>query len=220
MEKIIKPFEKSLFDDSLVDIGTDMIEVGIDSLLEDGLLKDVPIVGTVFKTGKLIYNLYDRNLLRQTLIFIQEFNKGIISYEKLKEYRSSIEDDHKKAEKELGRVLIILNRTIDFEKTIILARLYLAYINEKITWDDFIELSEVNERLFVNDISILSKIYINGMNVDKGKIHNFLRLVSVGLLKSDSRFDSSNCGNSIISSEPIDAVELTLLGDKFCSLIK
>lgn len=101
-----------------------------------------------------------RNLLRQTLIFIQEFNKGIISSEKLKEYRFSIEEDSKKAEKEFGRVLIILNRIIDYEKTIILAKLYLSYINEKISWHDFIELSEVGERLFVNDISILFKIYI------------------------------------------------------------
>lgn len=48
MEKIIKSFKKSLFDDFLVDIGTDMIEVDIDSLLEEGLLKGIPIAGNIF----------------------------------------------------------------------------------------------------------------------------------------------------------------------------
>lgn len=220
MEEIIKPFEKSLFDDSLIDVGTDMIEIGIDSILQDDILKDIPIAGNVFKTGKFIYNLHDRSLLRQTLIFIQEFNKGTIETEKLKKYRSSIEKDSKKAEKELGRVLIILNKIIDHEKTIILAKLYRAYINEIIDWKVFCELSEVNERLFVNDIFILLEIYENGMNVDKEKIHNFSRLVSIGLLRNDSRFDSDNCGASVIASDPIDAVELTLLGEKFCDLIK
>lgn len=220
MEEIIKPFEKSLFDNNIKDVGIDMLEVGIDSFLKEGPIKDIPLVGSIVKTGQFVYNLYDRNLLKQTLVFIQQFNNNTINTVKLEEYRESLKNDFKKAEKELGRVLIILNKIIDSEKSTIMAKLYSAYINQDITWKEFCEFSEINERLFVNDIYIVLEIYINGMNVDKEKIHNFLRLVSVGILKNDSRFDSDNCGDHLIASDPIDAVELTMLGKKFCSLIQ
>lgn len=91
MQEIIKPFESSLFDKNIKDIGIDMFEVGIDSLLQEGPLKDIPIVGTVVKAGQFVYNLYDRNLLNQTLVFIQQFNANTIDPEKLRKYKESNE---------------------------------------------------------------------------------------------------------------------------------
>ncbi|WP_455810063.1 hypothetical protein [Clostridium butyricum] len=220
MKEIIRPFENSLFDSNVKDIGIDMLEFGIDSILQEGLLKDFPLIGNIAKAGQFVYNLYDRNLLRQTLVFIQQFNNNAIDSEKLECYRESIKNNFKKAEKELGRVLIILNKIIDSEKSVILAKLYSAYINQNITWKEFCEFSEINERLFINDIYVSLEIFTRGMNVDKEKIHNFLRLVSIGLLKNDSRFDSDKCGSGLIVSDPIDEVELTKLGERFCGLIK
>lgn len=43
MDKIIPSFLASLFDGSEDSIG-DIVELGIDSLLDDGLFKDIPIV--------------------------------------------------------------------------------------------------------------------------------------------------------------------------------
>lgn len=219
MEKMIEPFIELVFDEPTIDFSKDMIQFGIDSLI-DGPLKGLPFASFIINSGKFFYNVHDRNLLNQTFKFIQEFNKGTIEPEKLEKYKNSIKENSQKAEKELGRLLIILDRTIDFEKTTNLAKLYKAYVNEIINWNSFIELSEVNERLFINDISVISEIYANGMKVDKERIHNFLRLVSLGLLKNDSRFDSDNCGDSLIASEPVDAVELTILGEQFCNLIQ
>lgn len=219
MIEIIEPFEKTLFDSNIKDIGIDIIETGIDSLLKDDAIKDYPIVGSVVKVGQFIYNLYDRNLLKQTLIFIKEFNNNTIDSDKLQRYKDAINNDFKRAEKELGRVLIILNRTIDSEKSIILAKLFSAYINEDIKWEEFREFSEVNERLFVNDIHIMLDIYECGMNIDEKKIHNFSRLVSIGIIKNDIRFGSDSVTN-LVAEVTSDAIELTMLGRKFCSLIK
>lgn len=43
MDKIISSFASSLFDGSKDSIG-DITELGIDSLLDDGVFKDLPIV--------------------------------------------------------------------------------------------------------------------------------------------------------------------------------
>ena len=71
MSQIITPFKESLFNDNLKDVAGDIIELGIDSILEDGLLRDIPIVNTIVGTFKFGQNIHDRNLLKQTIIFIQ-----------------------------------------------------------------------------------------------------------------------------------------------------
>lgn len=74
MNELVPAFETSLFETSISEIGIEFAELGIDSILQDGLLKDIPIVGTIVNVGKFAQNIYDRNLLRQTLSFIKEFN--------------------------------------------------------------------------------------------------------------------------------------------------
>ena len=131
MDKIIPSFASSLFDGSKDSIG-DITELGIDSLLDDGVFKDLPIVSMLVGVKNTYQNIHDRNLLKQTLTFIKQFNSGSINQEKLNKYRDMLNTDSKKAEKELGRVLIILNSTIDMEKSQMLANLYKSYINELI----------------------------------------------------------------------------------------
>ena len=50
-----------------------MAELGIDSLLDDGVFKSVPIVSVLVGIGKTAQNLHDRNLLKQTIKFINTF---------------------------------------------------------------------------------------------------------------------------------------------------
>ena len=111
MDKLTEDFEKSLFNNSKEIIG-EYIEVGIDSFINDGILKDIPIVNTIVDVLKVGKNIHDRNLLKQTLTFINEFNKNNITEEQLKNYKERIEKDRKKCEDELGRVLLLLNNFI------------------------------------------------------------------------------------------------------------
>lgn len=225
MCEIIKPFKESLFDDNLKDIGDNIIELGIDSILKDGLLKDIPIVNTIVSTCKFGKNIHDRNLLKQTLIFIKEFNSNSRTekaQQSIIKYKERLNSDPKKVEEELGRVMIILNRNIDNIKTCILAKLYLSYIQEEISWDEFCDLSEVNEKMFTIDINILKDIYLNNTDFDEKKLHNYQRLVSTGLIKNDSKFDSETSLQGMLlleDSKESTKMELTLLGKQFAQII-
>ncbi|MCQ2026633.1 hypothetical protein [Clostridium butyricum] len=222
MQEIIKPFRESLFDKNLTDIGIDMLEVGIDNLLQEGLAKNIPIVGSIVKVGQFVYNIYDRNLLKQTLVFIRHFNNNTIDSEKVKKYKESLERDSSKAEKELGRVLIILNKTIDLEKTNILAKLYLAYVDEKIMWKDFCEFSEIIDRLFVNDIDILFDIHTKnkgGIYVERNADYIYQRLISIGLLKNNIGIGALTHSHLQGISEKPTHIELTQLGHIFCRIV-
>ena len=44
MDKIVPAFETTLFDSTLSDACVDIAELGIDSLLDEGVFKSIPIV--------------------------------------------------------------------------------------------------------------------------------------------------------------------------------
>lgn len=185
MEKIIPKFRESIFS-GVSSVIPDIAELGIDSFLDDGVLKDLPFVGIFLGAKNVVQNLYDRNLMRQTLVFIKELNSGNLDEKKKQKYKKKIENDTKKAEDELGRVLLILNRTVDVEKTCMLARLFTHYINEDISWDQFRDYTEVVERLFLSDIAWLGKLYNHNIKGDDymvgSSVYNANRLASIGLV--------------------------------------
>lgn len=212
MDKIIPSFASSLFDESKDPIG-DITELGIDSLLDDGVFKDLPIVSMLVGVKNTYQNIHDRNLLKQTLTFIKQFNSGSINQEKLNKYRDMLNTDSKKAEKELGRVLIILNSTIDMEKSQMLANLYKSYINEKINWNQFCEFAEIIKMLFLNDFNIIDLIYKHQITDTSGiEIYPIDRLTSLGIVNTVMKtiMISSNT-----SSKSDKYVNLTTIGQKF-----
>ena len=212
MDKIIPSFSSSLFDGNKDIIG-EIAELGIDSLLDDGLFKDIPIVNILIGVKNTYQNIHDRNLLKQTLAFIKKFNSGNINQEKLNKYKEMLNEDSKKAEKELGRVLIILNSTIDIEKSQMLANLYKSYINEKINWNQFCELSEIIKMLFLSDFNIIGLIYHHKItDTSSIEIYPIDRLSSLGLVNTAmmSIVISSNA-----NSRSDKYVNLTNIGKKF-----
>lgn len=212
MDKIIPSFASSLFDESKDPIG-DITELGIDSLLDDGVFKDLPIVSMLVGVKNTYQNIHDRNLLKQTLTFIKQFNSGSINQEKLNKYRDMLNTDSKKAKKELGRVLIILNSTIDMEKSQMLANLYKSYINERINWNQFCEFAEIIKMLFLNDFNIIDLIYKHQITDTSGiEIYPIDRLTSLGIVNTVMKtiMISSNT-----SSKSDKYVNLTTIGQKF-----
>ena len=182
MDKLTNEFKDSLICNT-EDVFKDCLELGIDNFIEDGILKDIPIVNSIVSGLKIAKNIYDRNLLKQTLTFIKELNNGTINKEKLIAYRSTIENNTRKCEEELGRVLLYLNMFIDEEKSIMLAKLFKAYIGQIITWNEFCEYFEIINRIFLEDLLILK--YIKEGAKYKGKDgDNFRveRLYSLGIL--------------------------------------
>lgn len=183
MNEIVPEFNDSLVIDSS-DIMGDYLELGIDSILENDSLKEIPIIKTFLSVGKIAKNIRERNLIKNLVIFLNELNNGNIDKEKLNRHKEELRQDHKKAEKELGRVLIILEQTIDNIKSSILGKLYKAYINQEIDWNLFVEFSEITNRLYVNDLSILLLIYNNQLSdtSNRSDLYRIERLNSLGVV--------------------------------------
>mgnify|MGYP004455329557 FL=1 len=213
MNEIVPEFNDSLVIDSS-DIVGDYLELGIDSILENDSLKGIPIIKTFISVGKITKSIRERNLIKNLAIFINELNSGKINKEKLSRHREELRKNPKKAEKELGRILIILEQTIDNIKSSILGKLYKSYINQEIDWDIFIEFSEITNRLFMFDINILKVMWSQAYNTYiEQKDDNFRieRMYSLGII--------GNIFPSMNETKHLHGRVLNGLGKKYCDII-
>ena len=216
MDKLVPAFETTLFDATLSDACSDMAELGIDSLLDDGVLKNIPIVSLLVGVGKTAQNIHDRNLLKQTIKFINTFNEKSISTEKINNYRKKLQSQPKYAEEELGRVIILLNSNVDLKKSELLGKFYRAYVDEIIDWEKFCELSDITSRLFVSDLQLLYDIYYLRVS-DTAHCDGYKadRLIALGLL--DSAIKSMSIGSST-GSRTKRYIRVNNLGELYCQL--
>lgn len=201
MIELIPEFNDSLVIDS-VDLMGDYLELGIDSVLNDEIIKEIPILKSLLSAGKITKSIRERNYMKNLVIFLNELNSGNIDEKKLKKHQEELNSNPKKAEKELGRVLIILDQTIDNIKSSIIGKIYKEYINQTIEWDLFVEFSEITNRLYVNDLRILKLIYAGILSDTSNRtdLYRIERLNSLGVIgltpkiiligTNDSRQDS------------------------------
>ncbi len=118
---------------------------------------------------------------------------------------------------------------LDFNKPDILAKLYLAYLDDKTSWDEFCAYSEVLDKLLINDLHYL--ISNQRCTTKNNQVSSeLLRLVGVGLMngfQNDSAFEDDGHGgiaifgssfNRIIEKEKI--YEVTDFGHKFIDIIQ
>ena len=220
MKNIIPSFRDSLFSKN-TDILIDISEYTIDNLIKSSnILTDFPIIKTIASVLKGAYNIYDRNLLKNTLVFIQELNSGTIDEEKYIAYKTTLEHNPNKCEKELGRVILILNNIIDVSKSKMLSRLFKAYINKGLTWEEFCEYSEIVNRIFLEDIELLKKIndgevtFIAEDDKEKYRIH---RLNSIGVIE----ISIGKMTVAIINGnmKPKQLVTISDVGNKFLKIV-
>lgn len=202
MNDLVPALKDTIFSPSY-ELAADYVEIGIDAVLDSGVLKEIPIVKTISSICKVGYNLHERNLIKQTLSFIDGFNSGNLSQEKVEEYRKELESNPSKAEKELGRVLIILGNHIENIQSNVLGGFYSAYVKGSISWEKFCELSEANRRMFVSDYMILGEAARNeGINIENRELYQVDRLISLGLLQNQNRLGGATWVEDMESASP------------------
>lgn len=219
MKSLIPTFRDSVLTPSTGLVG-EWTEIGIDALIQNDILKEIPIVNTLSGICKVGYNLHERNLLEQTLTFIQGFNSGKINEERLKAYREEIIRSPKKAERELGRVIIILNSQIETIQSQVLGKFYRAYVNGAVSWEKFCELSEANRRMFAIDYALLEQQCRNQNDqLGEKREYQYDRLVSLGLLSRESIATGSTDGGNSIFPVVSTGTSVTSFGKTFYHLM-
>ena len=215
---LIRPFRESLIGD-FSDPFTDVLEASIDSFMEDGIIKEIPIIKFLYAGGKTVLSIRDKYLCKRLLVFIQEFRKGNLSQNDLERHIGNLSDD-KKMRVELERVFQYIDLCTEELQAKYHARFYLAFLRGEIDWETFNELAEANRRMFLRDYSFLHYIYCM-QNVDSVKPEeesSVGRLSSLGLL-SDSRLKSISGGIRVTADYKSEGIAILEFGKIFCKYL-
>ncbi len=122
-------------------------------------------------------------------------------------------------EKELGRILILLDKNLEIVKSVFEAKFYSAYIDSQISWNEFCELCDVTDRLFFSDLDNLKEDYTNnGVTKQMPISYKHDRLISVGLLTNEARLLGEVIVVDFGSNEPKNIINLTAIGKMFCNI--
>lgn len=161
---------------------TDIAEVSLDSILDDGLLKDISVISTTLSLYKIGKGVKELHYVKKLAQFVYSLNNGAVDEDSRAYYKKKLEGSNKKRNQELEYIMILLDRYINFDKPNMLAKLYLAYLREDILWQEFAMYAEAIDRFLPGDCSMLcsdADKFISRRNIG---IETILRLISLGLL--------------------------------------
>jgi len=150
MKSISTSLIDTLKDSDLKDITKEWSEVFVDSFLAEEGFKEIPIIGTIiglFKTG---VRFNDTLFVKKLLYFISQINE--IPAEERKKVISEI-DDSKKFRIKIGeKLLYIIDKCDDHEKSEIIGYLFSKFLDQNIDYDTFLRCSLIIEKCMIDDL--------------------------------------------------------------------
>ena len=224
-ESFSKSFGESI-KQNVGDITIDTSEAILDSCMDEGILKELPTLKYVVTACKVYDDIKGRIFLTKMRIFIQSFNAGCASEEDVKKRREMV--NKKNRNEELAYISVIIDSFLDFEKPEILAKLYLSYLDQHISWNEFCGYSEVTNSLLRMDIDYLkdNQTVSTQNNIITSEL---LRLTGSGMMYSyqnDSPFVENEQGYLVMYGSSFDRVKSkerifsrTDFGEKYINII-
>lgn len=207
MDELVKAASKS-FLLTKEEFIAEACETALDSVLD---IIGIPIAGVLKPFAKVSLALRERNLMRNTVYFLQGFQTGIIEEDKLSAYKEKLFNDQEFCEQEIGRILILLDSTVETIRAKIIGCLYMNLVNQRISPSEFCEFSELTNRLYNEDFKALYK--------DPGELEEYRldRMKSAGLIKEGPVIrDRNNNGNVEMTNE----CRVTRFGRRYRELIE
>lgn len=195
--------------ESIQETVNNTVELIIDSSLQDGLLKDIPIVSYVSSAYRIVQDVKGLHYLKKLGIFLTEFNKKVLDNGVYQKYKDDLYNNSKFRSREIEYLLIILEKILEERKAVSIARIYFAYIEKKVSWDELQTLCIITERLFPADYEIINSdnnAFVTSNNVIDER---YLRLLGLGMMvetTNTSTFHSVNENVLAITHESFDIV--------------
>lgn len=142
--------EETLKDSDLQSVTTELAEAFTDTLLSEGVLRDIPVIGTIVGLTKASLNLNDRLLIKKLIYFLSELQD--IGIEKRQKLISSIEQSDKHKIRVGEKLLYIIDKCEDHITSKYVAILFSAFLNEEISYQDFLRGSTIIQKLLIQDL--------------------------------------------------------------------
>ncbi len=163
---------------NLNEIPQDILEMSIDLILSDGLIKELPIIKWLSITRKTVHNFYDYFFIKKIIKYLISFND--ISLLKRQQMIHRLESDSNFGKQTGEKILFLLSQLDDLEKPKMMANAFKAYCREKINSDDLYRLCYAIKAIFICDIKNLLPFYKSKKN-EEIPLNSRLNFINCGL---------------------------------------
>ena len=145
----------SIATEPAIEIAKEYAEIGIDAVLSESVLKNIPVVNTIVSLGKIGVNIHDRILIKKLLLFLG--NLQSISAQKRNDMVQRLESDSSYGRKVGEHVIELLDRIESQLKPQMVAAVFKAYAASLIDCDMLHRLNNSIERIPLFEIPNLRK---------------------------------------------------------------
>lgn len=141
---------KKLINSDSGKISKDILELSLDSFIENETLKKIPIFGTIVNLYNLGSTINDKIFANKLIHFLKELED--INPEIIQKEIQYIDDSKEYSHKVGDKILEIINRIDSEEKPKIIGRLFKNFIDGKINYNDFLRLSFIVDKLYIDSL--------------------------------------------------------------------
>lgn len=175
-KNLSESFKNTISLSNLGEIAKEIAEVTTDSFLKEGVLKELPIVGSLIGVWKAGIAIRDYRFINKLLLFLDESSK--LTFDKRERIIERLEDE--KFQSEAGeKLLSIIDQLETGSKAKLLGKSLVLFGNKEITKEEFWRVAYIIEKLPMSDILALKNWQITDLNrVEEIRRHLYL---SVGL---------------------------------------
>lgn len=205
---------RTISDNGAKDILSDMGEITLDNIINNEALNQIPIIGTLRNVYKIANSVSDYLFIQKLLQFLKEL--GNVSYSEREKVRIKIEEEERFGYKVGLHLLEIINKIDDSEKPVVIAKLFKAYIEEKIDIQKFFKYSSIINKSFLPDLKKLNEIS-NGQTIS---IEDSSSLLGLGLLEVKTKTQMNNISLGSIGGNNQIEFKLNGIGKELHELMK
>lgn len=148
--KISDQLESAIGNHSLQDSTSALMEVALDSVMEDGTLRDIPILGSLIGFGRAAVSIRDRMFINKLGYFLKEIES--VPSEKRRAMIDEI-NASEEAEVKVGeKILYVVDRCQDHESSRAAGKIFKAFLEKDIVYSEFVSLAAAVDRLAFSDL--------------------------------------------------------------------
>lgn len=149
-DKISDQLESAIANHSLQDSASALIEVALDSVMEDGMLRDIPILGSLIGFGRAAVSIRDRMFINKLGYFLKEIES--VPSEQRRAMIEEINASEEAAVKVGEKILYIVDRCQDHESSRAAGRIFRAFLEKEIDYNEFVSMTFAVDRLLFSDL--------------------------------------------------------------------
>ncbi len=149
-DKISDQLESAIGNHSLQDSTSALIEVALDSAMEDGVLRDIPILGSLIGFGRAAISIRDRIFIKKLASFLKEIES--VPSEKRRALIEEVNASEEATVKVGEKILYIVDRCEDHENCRAAGIIFKAFLEKEINYSEFFSLTSAVDRLLYSDL--------------------------------------------------------------------